>query len=125
MAVDVDIYGLRELRSALRDVEGGVDSLKEAHKEAAQIVAVSAAARAPRRTGRLAASLRGTGQQRKGVIRAGSAAVPYAGPIHFGWPRRNIRPQPFIYDALDDRQAAVVAAYERNISELIRKAGLG
>jgi hypothetical protein len=47
--------------------------------------------------------------------------VPYAGPIHFGWPARNIRPNPFIYQVLDSRRDEVLKLYERRIDEIITK----
>jgi hypothetical protein len=51
--------------------------------------------------------------------------VPYAGPIHFGWPARQIKPNPFIYEVLDDRRQEVYAIYAQRISELIYKYDLG
>jgi hypothetical protein len=54
---------------------------------------------APRRSGALAATLRGSGTQAAAIVRAGRGSVPYAGPIHWGWPARHIPAQPWIYDA--------------------------
>ncbi len=45
----------------------------------------------------------------------------YAGVIHFGWPRHNIEPQPFLYDALDKRFDEVVRVYEKRITDLVHK----
>lgn len=120
----VDIEGMRELRRALKDIEGGVADLKSTHKAAAEVVEKRALDLVPRRTGSLAGTLRSTGQARTGVVRAGFARVPYAGPIHFGWPRRNISPQPFLYDALDDRRTEVVDVYIDRLQALINKHGL-
>jgi hypothetical protein len=47
--------------------------------------------------------------------------VLYAGPIHFGWPARNIQPNPFIYEVLDGRRQEVYALYADRISQLIVK----
>ena len=52
---------------------------------------------------------------------AGRKAVPYAGPIHFGWPARNIEPQPFLYDALDDKADEVAHLYGLGIEVLVDK----
>jgi len=73
---------------------------------------------APKLSGRLAGSVRPGGSQRGAVVRAGRGAVPYAGVIHFGWPRHNIRPQPFLYEAIDRRRDDVVRAYETGIRNL-------
>ena len=50
--------------------------------------------------------------------------MPYAGPMHFGWRARAIDPNPFLYDALDERRDEVVAAYEKQTADLLKKAGL-
>lgn len=117
----IEIEGLDELRRNIRKLEGGVDDLKAANSSAAKIVENAAAPLVPRRTGRLRMSLRSSGTQRAGVVRAGKASVPYAGPIHFGWRKRNIRPQPFIYEAADRRRSEVLEAYDKQVGDLIRK----
>lgn len=120
----ITVEGGRDLRAALRKVADGTTDLKSAHADAANIVAVAARSIAPRRSGRLAASVRSSGQARQGVIRAGKAAVPYAGVIHFGWPGHNIRPQPFLYDALDRRASEVIDRYEAAVDQIIHRHGL-
>lgn len=130
----LEVEGARETRKKLRDLEDGLKDLKAAHKEAAEVVAKHAAFLVPVRKGRLKATIRAAGTQREGVVRAGMARVPYAGPIHFGWPSRPnkakgwrggpIRPQPFIYEALDQRIAQVLNVYEDRVERLIRQADL-
>ena len=85
-------------------------------------VAQAARRRAPVRTGTLRNSIR-TGKHRYGfVIRVGSKAkVPYAGPIHFGWPKRRIKPNPFLYDALDERRQELHASYANRVQDIIDK----
>jgi hypothetical protein len=78
----------------------------------------------PRRSGLLESSIRSSGQASGGVVRSGSVGVPYAGPIHFGWPGHNIEPQPYLYDALDDRASQVVDVYEQRVNGLIKTYGL-
>jgi hypothetical protein len=121
----ITVEGAKQLQRALRQVEGGMADLKVAHAEAAKIVERQAEAIAPRRSGRLAASVRSSGQARQGIVRAGKAAVPYAGVIHFGWAARNIAPQPYLYDALDARRAEVIATYNGHVNKLIKKNDLG
>lgn len=116
------IDGLKEVNAALRSMSKATrDDMKETHKKAAAIVIAGAKRFVPVRTGRLAASIRDGSTQRMGRVRVGSASVPYAGPIHFGWPARAIRPQPFIYDALDGRRDEVVRVYVRRIDSLTVK----
>jgi hypothetical protein len=95
--------------------------MKATHKKAAEIVIQGAKRFVPVVSGKLAASIRDGSTQRMGRVRVGSASVPYAGPIHFGWPARQIKPQPFIYDALDGRRNEVAAVYVKRIDELTVK----
>ena len=61
--------------------------------------------------GPCAESIRSTKSATRAGIQAGGRGLePYAGPIHFGWRARNIEPQPFLYDALDDRRGEIVEA---------------
>lgn len=125
------VDGARELRRQLKAVQSGIDGMKEVHRETAELVGDRAADLVPVRTGRLQATIRASGQAAGAVVRAGFASVPYAGPIHFGWPTRPnsdkgwrggpIVPQPFLYDALDDRHDEVIRMYEQRVDDLIRK----
>lgn len=117
----ITVDGLDDLRKALRQFADGANDLKATHADAAKLVESTASMLVPRRSGTLAGSIRSSGTQRSGVVRSGGARVPYAGPIHFGWRARNIRPNPFLYGALDQRRDDVIARYERTMSDLIRK----
>jgi len=119
-AVAVD--GLRELRRFLRQLpdDVGKDGLKKIHDKVAEPVERSAVTKVPRRSGDLAASIRrAKGSATKAQVRAGKARVPYAGPIHFGWPARNIRAQPFLTDALADKRTVVLDMYTDELDRFI------
>ena len=120
----ITVEGGRELRKALRAVENGTADLKGVHKETGELVGATAARLVPRRKGVLQSTIRAAGQAAGAVVRAGYAVVPYAGPIHFGWPSRGIAPTPFLYDALDYRRAEVIEMYQDRVNDLIRKHGL-
>ena len=96
--------------------------LTRVNKAAAEIVAEAARRRVPvGETKRLQKSIRAGATTKRGTVSAGSRLVEYAGPIHFGWPARNIDPNPFIYDALDERKGEVVSKYEQRVSDLVKK----
>lgn len=128
--MQVEITGARELRAHLRRLgRWAVVEYKAIHVEAGELVAEEARRLVPRRTGALSASIRARKLQAGARISAGSAKrVSYAGPVHFGWPSRPnrerrwrggpIRPNPFLYDAIDKRRADVIALYERRLKEL-------
>jgi len=116
----VKVEGLKELNKALRNLPKGFRKEQAAiHKKTAEPVASAAARIVPRRSGRLAASIRAQGTQRAGRVAAGKKSVPYAGPIHWGWPARNIKPQPFLTDALASKQETVVEIYLTETDRLI------
>ena len=115
------IEGLRETQKALKALgDATKKELKSTHLEAAQIVVNGAIRTAPVRTGALVASMRAAATMTSGKVRIGNANVEYAGAIHFGWPARRIKPQPFIYDSLDGRRNAVAQLYAARILELNR-----
>ena len=105
--------------------------LKDAHKQAAAVVVRDAVLLVPKRSGALAKTIRAAGLQSSAEVRAGRASVPYAGPIHFGWPNRPnkakkwrggpIRPNPFLYKAVDRRRNDVLKVYERRVNEAIAR----
>lgn len=123
--VRAQIVGLREVQRELRALSVDTkEALGDTHRKAAEVVVMGAKRYVPYRTGALSNSIRALATKSSGRVRAGSASVPYAGPIHFGWPDRRIAPQPFIYDALDERFYAVKAIYEKRINELIDQYGI-
>lgn len=95
----VQVDGLKRLQADLRRAGAGMDDLKDANAKVATLVATEAGARAPRRTGTLAGTGRGSRAAGKATVVFGSARVRYAGPLHWGWPARGIAAHPFAVDA--------------------------
>ena len=94
-----ELKGAAQLRRTLKAAGDDLSDLQEAHSKAAAIVEENALGLVPVDTGFLASTIRSSGTKTAGVVRAGTRAVPYAGPIHFGWPARNIAANPFIQEA--------------------------
>lgn len=122
-APHIEVTGAKELRRALKHMDADVRDLTRINKAAAEMVASAARERAPVRSGRLRKSISARATKTAGRVQAGSRLVVYAGPIHFGWHRRHIVPQPFIYDALDERRTEVVELYEKRVAELVLRVG--
>lgn len=116
-ALEVD--GARQLRRALKQAGINVQDLKDAHREAAELVKRAADPDAPRRSGALASSTRAAGTQAAAIVRAGSARVPYAGPIHWGWPARHIDAQPWIADAAERTEPEWTQEYLDHLETII------
>jgi hypothetical protein len=119
--VTVRAEGLRRLRADLKQLGDDLGDLKDANARAAQLVATAAAARAPRRTGRLAGSVRGNRAAGRATVVAGRASVPYAGPIHYGWPAHGIEPHPFVIDAAQATEAEWLGLYLEDIDQQLDK----
>lgn len=120
-AARIEVSGLREAQRALSrlgEKELAAD-LRRANKRAAEIVADDAEPAVPRRSGRLAKSLRATARNREASVQAGSAGVPYAGVVHYGWPARRIKPHPFLLTALRRTRGEVRTVYARLLDEVV------
>lgn len=121
MADQVRVEGLQQLQGDLRRLAAQVTEL--APPEAAQIIGREARLRAPKRTGRLAGSF---GVEASGGQLLLSFGTDYAGPIHFGVGARsgqrgphNIRPNPFLFGAVDSTQPQWLDTYSDQLQELV------
>jgi len=132
----IQLQGYKQLRRDMKELgDEAVAGLKQVNKEAADLVADTARPDVPVRSGRLKGTLRTTGTLRGGVVRIGRKAVPYAGPVHFGWPSRPnpgkgirggpIAPNPFLYEATDQRIPEVLALYSKYLEGLPTSRQLG
>ena len=110
----------RDLKKLAKDVDYG-DQFLAVNKTLADAVAMDSKTYVPVMTGALSGTIRAAASKTSGRVKAGFKAVPYAGPIHFGWPARFIKPQPFIYDAIDKRRDEVKRRYDDLIKKLIRE----
>lgn len=130
----VQVENAKELRRTVKRIADAdlKKELREANKAGAEIVAQESKVLVPSRSGKLRGSIKATAGQASASVKAGSAkTVPYAGPIHFGWPTRPdrargwrggpIAPQPFIYEAADRRIKQVREAYDKRVNALAKK----
>jgi len=122
----IKVKGFNQAVRALRDLGVPDNEIKDSAQEAGNIVADEARTLVPVRTGRLRDSIRVNRSLRKVVVSAGNnrsskSAVPYANPIHWGWFKRNIKPQPFFVRALGITRDDVYRAYYDNMAKLVAK----
>lgn len=124
----VKVKGLRELTKSLNAIGVPKEAIKDAGKIAAERVVNEAKTLVPVRSGRLRDSIRlGSTASGKVTIRAGNnGSIPYANPIHWGWYKRHIKPQPFFAKALgytrDEIYQTYFAQLEKHITEQTAKA---
>lgn len=123
--VSVRVEGLNAL---VRDLEAAgveLEDLKDVFSDISGRGARFASSFAPKKTGRLARSVRGNRAKNKAVISAGSArAVPWAGPINYGWPARNIAASSFMQRADAAVQDYAIKRLDKGINQLIKRRGL-
>lgn len=117
----IQVQGARELRKTMKAAGEDLGDLKDAHARAGAIAGTRARSDAPRVTGTLGASVRWSGAAGSATIRAGSASVPYAGPIHFGWRARGIAPQPFITEAAQATEPEWTAEYQEAVEKILAR----
>lgn len=118
----VEVEGGPQLRRAFRNLGDRADDLKPLHSDIADVVGDRADDLAPVLSGRLRGTRRDKATKTRASVQYGGRGIPpYAGPIHFGWAKRNIEPQPFLYDALDDRRRQVAETYVKGVDTMVRR----
>lgn len=122
--VTIRVDGLNAVVRSLLALGLEVEDLKDAFSNIARTGAAVASSHAPRRSGRLAADIRGNRARGKAVITAGRSSVPYAGPINYGWAAHNIEASGFMQAADRAMEPYALKALTNDINSKIRKRGL-
>jgi len=117
----VQVVGAKELRKTMKAAGDDLGDLKAVHQAVGNMVVGVARGLAPVRTGALAGSIRTTKAAGGIALKAGSAGIPYAGPIHWGWPARGIKAQPFLSDAATSTEEAWIRFYEEEMDKILEK----
>jgi hypothetical protein len=117
----IRVSGLNRAIRALKDVGVPGAEIAKAGKESAEVVAAEARTLVPVRSGALRNSIRTGAQQRKVIVRAGGAKVPYANPIHWGWFKRGIKPNQFFGRAIGGKIDEIYKKYFDNLQRLLDK----
>lgn len=116
------VEGLSRAVRELQSLGAEVEDLKAGFAKVADEGAERAARHAPKRSGRLAGTVRGNRAKSKAVVRAGTKArAPHAGPINYGWPRRGIRASGFMQKADQEMRPRAIQILEDEINRQIRK----
>lgn len=122
MAKDsIKVVGLNKAIRELKDLGVPAKEVAQAGFEAGQLVANEARSLVPVRSGALKNSIRVGKQQRRVLVRAGGAKVPYANPIHWGWFKRGIAPNEFFGRAIGEKIDQIYKAYFDGLQDLLDK----
>ena len=127
MARDGGGVRVEGLSRVVRDLQGlglEVSDLKDAFSTIAAEATERIVRHTPRKSGALVASVRGNRAKSKAVVRAGKAAVPYAGAINYGWARRGIAPSEFMQKGEQEYAPTAIKRLESEIEHAIKRRGL-
>jgi len=102
-SVAIQVAGLKELRRDLGVMDKALPrEVSKANKAAAEIIAAEARSRAPRRSGRLATSIKAGTSGPRALVRS---RLPYANTIHWGRLTRGpVTGRPFISEAIETKK---------------------
>jgi hypothetical protein len=123
--VRIQVTGAEQVAAQFKALGLKSGDLSRAFAEIGDRVAHDATVLAPKETGRLAGDVRAGKAKTRATISVGRRSVPYAGPINYGWPRRNIAPTRFMNRAADDKADYSADRIVREMERLIRQVGLG
>ena len=116
----IKVAGYKQAIKALQAIGVPAAEIKAAGSEAGELVAGQARTLAPVRSGALRNSIRVSKSLNRVSVSAGNnRSVQYANPIHWGWFKRNIKPQPFFVKALGITRDEVYQNYYRSLDKLI------
>ena len=117
----IKVEGLKDLNKALRLIGIPAKEMNAAAKRAGQVVLRESVTLVPVRTGALRNSIKLSATTKGISIRAGNEGkVRYANPIHWGWFKRHIKPQPFFTKALGYTRQEIYENYYREVDALIK-----
>jgi len=121
----VQIEGLDQMRKQLRQAGADMADMKEINSQVAGVilpVGKTTAPVSPEPGRHLFQTVRAGATKTQAVIRAGNnTTVPYANPIHWGWYRRNIKPNPWLSRAAQSTEPRWFQLYVAGIDRILDK----
>jgi HK97 gp10 family phage protein len=124
----IRVEGLKAINKKLKALDEDTNALAQMNYRAAQTLITEAKPLTPVKTGALRASLKASKSKAFAAVRGGSAKVPYAAPIHWGWfydknwfIKKNIMPNPFLGKALKLSREEIMSKYQKDMEALIKK----
>lgn len=120
----VKIENLPHILRQLQDLGADIEDLKDVMARIAAEGSEVMQGFIPTKSGKLRASTRGNRAKAKAVVTTGRASVPYAGPINYGWRRRNITPADFTGKTDQVMETKATQMLEQGITDLIKRRNL-
>lgn len=115
------LIGGRKLRRELKAAGFDMANLRTMHLEVAKFVVQRARPRVPvGPTGRLKKSVKPAATRTRAELVGGrSPRLPYANPVHWGWPAHSIAPNPFLTTAAEQTEPQWLDIYLRHINTIL------
>lgn len=120
----ITIKGVDEVKSSLNKLANDIEDSSDTIQSLGSVLANKASAIAPQQSGRLAASVGYKFENGSLQIYAGNETVPYAGVIEYGYPKRNIKEQPYLRPAVNNNMGMIEQKYNEQIENSIKKYNL-
>lgn len=123
----IEVVGLTRLRTTMRKAGMDLGGIKHLNREAAEAVAPTARATTPigpSARGHIQSSVRVGATASAGVLRAGTGLngrFPYGGPLHWGWPKRGIKAQPWLANAAKATEGRWTDVYLEGVEAILKE----
>ncbi|RYQ66078.1 hypothetical protein PG2072B_1516 [Bifidobacterium pseudolongum subsp. globosum] len=121
MATALFVVGQRRFVATMRKAGADLEELRMVNAQAAKTALPAVRARVPRRSGRLAGTLRTGATKRAGIVRAGRKSVPYAGVVNYGWPAHHITGRLFANNGVAASEPQWTRLYEQFVSKTMKQ----
>lgn len=122
--VGIKVEGLNDVVRALVELGFEVEDLKAAFGRISAHGLIVYRSFTPRRTGTLRGDYRASRTKNRAALAVGRASVPYARPVQWGWPARNIKPAHFVQKGDRAMEPRVIPLLEADINRIVKKKGL-
>ena len=110
----VTVKGADRLAAGMGQAADELARMTDTHRQVARLVAQ--ACRPPRRTGKLAGSIRPDGGADGALV---EATAPYAAAVEGGVPSRGMKAQPFLRNAVRSTQSTWLELYARGAQDVL------
>lgn len=122
MTQRVTVTGADQVARTMHNLADDLADLSEPGAAAGSVLAAAAQGYAPRRTGRLRASIEASSTRSTATVSAGVGIVsPYPSVQEYGSTRRHITGSHYMRRAAESRERAAVAEYETTVDRAVDK----
>lgn len=116
------IDGGARLRRTLKSAGVDLADLRDLNRQVGNVIRPTATSNAPvgpDAGGHISSTIRVTATNRTAFIRVGNKRFPYAGPLHWGWFKRGIKPNPWLSQAAQSTEPRWQEIYWRGLNSIL------